>query len=130
MEVEIWQQTVVPDDVQTCSKVMSAGNTQVCKSVCAIGRQLLIASVGRYITTMVHKKKNNKKTVLCNMMIAVLCEDKEVTRREWCKEWLNKQSERRSNATILQELRIGYESDFTNYIRTWAVSGTPLGDRF
>ena len=56
----------------------------------------------RYITTMVHKKikKNKKKkTALCSIVIAVLCEDKEVTRKEWCKDWLHKRS-----ATILHEL--------------------------
>ena len=51
------------------------------------------------------------------MIIAVLChEEDEVTRREWCKDWLQKQNERGSHATILQELRTGYELDFTNYM--------------
>ena len=28
-----------------------------------------------------------KKIALCSMIIAVLCEDREVTRNEWCKDW-------------------------------------------
>ena len=56
------------------------------------------------------------------MIIAVLCEDKEVTRREWCKDWLQKRSERGSHATILQELQIGYETDFTNYMRIHLIT--------
>ncbi len=73
----------------------------------------------QYITTMVHKKKKKaKKIALCSMIIAVLCEEEEeMTRREWCKDWLHKRNERGSHATILQELRTGYESDFTNYMR-------------
>ena len=63
------------------------------------------------------KKNKTKKIALYSMIIAVLCEDKEVTRREWCKDWLQKRSERGSHATILQELRIGYEKDFTNYMQ-------------
>ncbi|MPC70351.1 hypothetical protein E2C01_064595 [Portunus trituberculatus] len=89
---------------------MSVGNTQVFRSVCGLGRLV------QYITTMVHRKKNKtKKIALCSMIIAVLCEEKEVTRRGWCKEWLEKRNERGSHATILQELRTGYESDFANY---------------
>ena len=73
----------------------------------------------QYTTTMVHKKKNKaKKIALCSMIIAVLCEEEEeMTRREWCKDWLHKRNERGSHATIFQELRTGYESDFTNYMR-------------
>ena len=75
----------------------------------------------QYITTMVHKKKNKaQKIALCSMIIAVLCEEEEeeeMTRREWCKDWLHKRNERGSHATIFQELRTGYESDFTNYMR-------------
>ena len=78
-------------------------------------------SLVRYITTMMHKKiKKNKtkKIALYSMIITVLCEDKEVTRREWCKNWLHKRSERGSHVTISHGLQIGYESDFTNYMRT------------
>ena len=63
------------------------------------------------------KKDKTKKIALYSMIIAVLCEDKEVTRREWCKDWLQKRSERGSHTTILQELRIGYETDLTNYMQ-------------
>ena len=54
------------------------------------------------------------------MISAVLCEDEEeeeMPRREWCKDWLRKRNERGSHATIFQELKSGYESDFTNYMR-------------
>ena len=45
------------------------------------------------------KKIKNKEIALCSIIIAVLCEDNEVTRKEWCKDWLHKQS-----ANILHEL--------------------------
>ena len=56
------------------------------------------------------------------MIIAVLCEET-TTRREWCKDWLQKRNERGSYATILQELRINYESDFINYMRLVMLTG-------
>lgn len=86
--------------------------TQAFNSVCGLGRLV------QYITTMVHRKKNKaKKIALCSMIIAVLCEEEEMPRREWCKDWLHKRNERGSHATIFQELKSGYESDFTNYMR-------------
>ena len=83
-----------------------------------LGDRWLLLTIVRYITIMVHNKikKKTKKIALCSMIIAVLCEDK-VKRREWCKEWFHKRSERGNHATILHELLNGYESDFTNYMR-------------
>ena len=89
-------------------KVMSIGNSG-------------IAALDDWCSTSLpwytRKKTRLKKIALCSMIIAVLCEEEEeeITRKEWCKDWLHKRNERGSHATIFQELRTGYESDFTNY---------------
>ena len=66
---------------------------------------LASSAVHHYHGAQENKKEIKKmKTALCSIIIAVLCEDKEVTRKECCKDWLHKQSENGSHATILHEL--------------------------
>ncbi|MPC28536.1 hypothetical protein E2C01_021745 [Portunus trituberculatus] len=92
----IWQQAVVPDEVvyhrfTSAHRAKTGGQClKVMSVVCELGRLV------QYITTMVHKKKNKaKKIALCSIIIAVLCEEEVVvTRREWCKDWLQKRNER------------------------------------
>ena len=64
---------------------------------------LTSSAVHHYHGAQEKKTIKNKEIALCSIIIAVLCEDK-VTKKEWCKDWFHKRSEKGSHATILHEL--------------------------